>query len=302
MILNPVFHEGELAVQEKAGVQAMAQRVGRAIKPTLPSYAAGFLAERPYVVLAAVDQQENVWASFVAGEPGFVRVLDEVTVRIANGVGRYDPLYENLRAGSQIGLIAIHLAARERMRLNGYAQLRDNGELLMAVEQAYGNCPKYIQRRRIRRAAVDGTAVPQVAISETLSEEQMGWINTADTFFVGTAHPQHGADSSHRGGNRGFVQAADAQTIIWPDYAGNMMFNTLGNIEVNPHAGLLFLDFERGRTLQLTGRAQILWNVAQIAEHRGAERLVMFTVTAVHETSQAMPYRWTFQEFSSANP
>lgn len=302
MVLNPVFHEGELAVQAKAGVQPMAQRVGNAIKSSLPPYVADFLVKRPYVVLASVDKRGCVWASFLAGESGFVQVLDEVTVRLTAVPEINDPLYENLLAGSQIGLLAIQLAARERVRLNGYAQLRDNREILIAVEQAYGNCPKYIQRRELSHVKEEKTAAPQVMIAQTLSSEQMEWIATADTFFVGTAHLKRGADSSHRGGNRGFIRVVDAHTIVWPDYAGNMMFNTLGNIEANPHTGLLFLDFERGRTLQLTGRAQIIWDEAQIAEYTGAERLVSFTVVEVREMSQAIPFQWAFQDFSSANP
>ena len=103
-----------------------------------------------------------------------------------------------------------------------------------------------------------------------LTAKQQDWIQKADTFFVATAHPFRGADASHRGGQPGFVAVVDAQTLIWPDYSGNMMFNTLGNIVSNPKSGLLFLDFDTGRTLQLTGAAEIVWEPAEVARFAGA--------------------------------
>lgn len=92
-----------------------------------------------------------------------------------------------------------------------------------------------------------------------LTERQQDWITAADTFFIGSAHVQAGTDASHRGGNPGFVQVHDSRTLRWPDYAGNNLFNTLGNLNVEARAGLLFLDFEHGHTLQLTGSATVSW-------------------------------------------
>ena len=83
----------------------------------------------------------------------------------------------------------------------------------------------------------------------------------ADTFFVASAHPRRGTDVSHRGGDPGFVRMLDDHTLRVPDYAGNSMFNTLGNLHVNPRAGLLFVDFDRWRTLQLTGTATIRFDL-----------------------------------------
>jgi hypothetical protein len=80
------------------------------------------------------------------------------------------------------------------------------------------------------------------------------------------------------------------------------MFQTLGNITANPHAGLLFLDFEKGRALQLTGLAQVDWNPHASAEFTGAERLVRFEVKQVIETTGAMPLRWRLLSYSPFNP
>ena len=84
-------------------------------------------------------------------------------------------------------------------------------------------------------------------------------IRSADTFFLGTTHPERGNDASHRGGPAGFVRA-DPQTVDWPDYPGNNMFNSLGNLAVDPTAALLFIDFASGCTLQLSGSAYVGWH------------------------------------------
>ena len=101
-------------------------------------------------------------------------------------------------------------------------------------------------------------------------------MQSADTFFLGTSHAQYGTDASHRGGPAGFVHA-DANGVRWPDFPGNNMFNSLGNLAVDPAAALLFVDFLSGRTLQLSGAAQVRWDDAD-------ERSVEFAVRDVVAT------------------
>jgi hypothetical protein len=94
----------------------------------------------------------------------------------------------------------------------------------------------------------------------------------------------------------------DDHRLVWPDYSGNTMFQTLGNISVNPQAGLLFIDFVTRRTLQLTGRARIIWELEHTAEFPGAERLVEFDVDEVVEIAGAHPLEWRFLDYSPENP
>ncbi len=122
-------------------------------------------------------------------------------------------------------------------------------------------------------------------------------MHRADTFFIASAHPQRGADASHRGGRPGFVVVADGgRRLTFPDYSGNRMFQTLGNLTVNPRTGLLLLDWKTGSTLQLTGRAQIIRDAQTLRSWPGAERLVEVTVDAVREHDRAMPARWSLIE------
>jgi hypothetical protein len=81
---------------------------------------------------------------------------------------------------------------------------------------------------------------------------------------------------SHRGVEPGAIHFRDDATLVWPDYVGNFLFNTLGNLAKDPRCGLLFLDFGRpGDVLQLTGRAVIEWDLREVP---GAHRSVVFTV------------------------
>ncbi len=132
--------------------------------------------------------------------------------------------------------------------------------------------------------------------------EQRDLVACADTFFIATAHPERGADASHRGGAPGFVRVEGGRRLVWPDYSGNAMFNTLGNLAVDPRAGLLFVNFENGDTLQVSGRAGIIWDEGRAAEFAGAERVVEFDVEEVVDTRGALPLRWRLEEYSPFNP
>ena len=298
--MNNVFHAGELAVQRQAGVAQMAARVGRSIKPTILPAAAHFLQERPFAIVASTDSKKRPWASLLTGPPPFMHTLDEQTLRIQALPLASDPLLANLQARGQVGLLAIDFATRRRMRLNGTAVWHDD-EFIIHANQVYANCPKYIQKRSLSMRPL-ASDPPESSTTTALSTEQVDWIATADTLFIATAHPKGGADASHRGGNKGFVHVQNSQQLIIPDYSGNMMFNTLGNIAANPKAGLLFFDFESNRLLQLTGQAKIVWDDAQIAHYAGAERLVVFNTEQVIETKNALPFAWTFHSYSPFNP
>jgi len=77
---------------------------------------------------------------------------------------------------------------------------------------------------------------------------------------------------------------------------------TLGNLTVNPSVGLLFVDFETGRTLQLTGKAKIIWDGKRVREHDRAERLIEITVSEAIEAPDGNPLRWELEERSLFNP
>jgi len=302
------FHAGERAVQTRVGVRAEADQVGRIIGGAIPPAVQAFLLRQRLVIVACIDADGNVWASPLAGRPGFIYALDPHTVQIDAQLPPGDPIGESLHAGAPVGLLIIDLANRERIRLNGRAAPQPDGTLQVQIEEAFGNCQKYIQARVVEdasEAAFAGvTAAPDALATPatTLSDEQQRWIASADTFFIASAHPERGADASHRGGPPGFVQVLDGRRLRFPDYAGNNMFQTLGNLEVDPRAGLVFVDFETGRTLQLTGRARVIWDGPEVERVPGAERLVEFEIVAVVELARLDVPHWRFVGYSPFLP
>ncbi len=295
------FHDGELSVQAQAGVQEQAHRIGQSIKATMPIAAQAFLREQPLALVGARDARGQVWASLLTGAAGFMEPRDERTVHIRATPAPGDPLWDTLRVGAAVGLLAIDLASRRRMRVNGMAALEPDGGFVVHAQQVYANCPKYIQARhleRVEHAPARGIAQH----GQRLTSTQQDWIAGADTLFIASAHPVGGADVSHRGGRPGFVQVVDATTLLLPDYAGNTMFQTLGNIQAHPQVGLLLLDFAQGGTLQVSGTARIIWDQERVATVAGAQCLVEIHISATIELAHASSLRATSVVRSPFNP
>ncbi|MBF6225513.1 pyridoxamine 5'-phosphate oxidase family protein [Nocardia abscessus] len=291
------FHDGEVAVQRRMGQAEIAERVGRMIRPDIPSVAAGFLAEQRMVVLAAADAAGRLWASELVGRPGFVQAVDDRTITVDARPAAADPLHEPLTHRSRIGMIALQPHRRRRMRVNGRSAPEGTG-LRIVTDQVYSNCPKYISRRDIESYVPDAWSAA-VRRGVELDADQQAAITAADTFFVATADEDGNADASHRGGNPGFLQVVSPTRLRWPDYRGNSMFMTLGNIEVNPRCGILIPDWATGATLQLTGTAELVWEPETFAA--GAQCALDFTVEEVVERPGGA-LRWGPAELSPVNP
>ncbi|MEU4404410.1 pyridoxamine 5'-phosphate oxidase family protein [Streptosporangium sp. NPDC023963] len=292
-------HAGELAVQRRAGVRAVALGSART-RPEIPAVAAEFLGRQRMLLIGARGRDGLLWASALTGPEGFARAPDERTVVIDAVPGEHDPLAG--LDGGQIGMLAIEPSSRRRMRVNGTVS-REGGRLIVRTEQAYANCPKYIQAREIVAEPAEpgepSAASPGFSSGTVFGDEDRAWIEGADTFFVATSAPGLGADLSHRGGDPGFVRVLDDRRLVWPDYVGNSMYMTLGNLELDDGCGLLFLDWESGDALHLTGRAQVDWDPGDVP---GAQRLVRFEVDRIVRVRGASPLRWGRAEYSRHNP
>lgn len=289
---NNLFHEGELRVQTQAGVTQMAARIGTGIRNFIQPAAMEWLEEQVLAVVASRGQDSSLWASLLTGPPGFLRVEGENELGVLVDLTAQEPLLDAFAGGeAMLGLIVLEPQTRRRLRLNGRGMLAEEG-LLLVADEVYGNCPKYIQTRKASTS--QETHSPIATTGSELSVAQQEFIKRADTFFIATAHPTRNADCSHRGGNPGFVSVLSETHLEWEDYSGNAMFNTLGNLEVDPRCGLLFLDWESGTTLQLSGRAHTHWE--------GEARITTFEVEKWRETENATPLHWQFGEFSPFNP
>ena len=204
---SSIFHEGELAVQRRAGAIAQGQNSGQMISEKIIPGAIKFVGKQPFVVVGSVDETENVWASIVVGQTGFMSAEPQSLDIDVSKIRRMDsdPIWSNLARNSQIGMLVIDLRSRARLRVNGRASFRPNEQLHIEVEQAYPNCPQYIQRRNYRPDHAKSTST-ESAIGTSLSNEQKDLLSSADTLFIATNHPDRGVDASHRGGHPGFIQ------------------------------------------------------------------------------------------------
>jgi predicted pyridoxine 5'-phosphate oxidase superfamily flavin-nucleotide-binding protein len=252
------FHEGELLVQERTGELAQAARTGAMLSDAIIPGARPFLAQQGMLAVGSVDRDGAPRASLLFGEPGFVSTNGtSVVIDLSRAaVDRRDPLWANARIDLPLALLAIDLGSRRRLRVNGVVSALTDRSLQVAVREAYPNCPKYIQRRALHAGTV-GTVEEDVVTGAALDDVRRRLVEGADTLFVASRHPERGADVSHRGGERGFVRVLDSTTVRIPDYRGNSLFNTLGNLAVEARAGLVILDFARGRALQVAGEVAL---------------------------------------------
>lgn len=274
------FHQGEVDIQQSLGVaERMAAFGSKVVRDHLTEQHQQFYPLLPFVLVGAVDDAGEVWAGLLEGSPGFMRSPDPTHLRIDARPAATDPVAAGFVAGAAIGLLGIELPTRRRNRLNGRLREVDAHGGLLEVGHAFGNCPQYIFNRGVSLDAGKGMnrggAADRLA---GLDSDARSMIERADTFFVASyvdlpdSASGRQVDVSHRAGKPGFVHVAgDVLTI--PDYAGNLHFNTLGNLKLNPRVGLLFIDFERGDVLQLSGRAELCFEDPLVPHFQGAERI-----------------------------
>jgi len=306
----PAFHEGERAAQSRVGAavrERMAEIGPRVIRDFMPDQHREFFEQLPFIIAGTVDAAGQPWASVLAQPPGFIHSPDarHLTLRARPLEG--DPLQQTLADGAAIGLLGIEPHTRRRNRMNGI--VRGVGAEGFAVElsQSFGNCPKYIQAREpvyVEQAL--SAAGPVVHESAQLDDAARRIISQADTLFIATAYAGDraqagragGVDVSHRGGKPGFVRVEADGTLTVPDFVGNYFFNTLGNLVVNPRAGLLFVDFDNGDLLYVAVTADIIWDGPEVDSFAGAQRLMRFKVESMRLVESSLPLRWGESELS----
>lgn len=300
--LRSPWHAGELAIQQHAGVVARMDAVGRRnVRDHMPEQHRAFFTQLPFVVLGVVDDAGDAWATISAGQPGFMQSPDPRLLQIALTPDANDPAHRGFRQGNPLGVLGIELPTRRRNRMNGRIVRATDGRIDVAVHQSFGNCPQYIQPRYMhftRDVHVPGRAEP--VQSTMLDARARALIGMAKTFFVASyadaADASRDVDVSHRGGEAGFVHVNDDGSLTIPDFAGNLFFNTLGNVLLNGRAGLVFVDFATGGLLQMTGDAEVLLDRAvvgvDIASFPSAERLWRFFPRHVIFRADALPMRW----------
>lgn len=289
--MSSPFHAGEQALQAQAGRRERLEEIGqRVIRDHLPEQHRELFEKLPYLVVGSLDAAERPWASLLVGPPGFVRAPDARTLAVAAAPLPGDPLAGNLRPGTPLGLLGIELATRRRNRANGRVIAVESKGFALRVLESFGNCPQYIQARAHR--FVETTPPSPEPEGPLLSARAADLIRRADTCFLATA-AAGGVDVSHRGGRPGFIAMENdggASLLTLPDYRGNFFFNTLGNVLLNPRAGLLVPDFDSGSLLTLTAEASV--------DLEQPQRPLSLRPTHGFWLEGVLPLRWSAPDFA----
>ena len=300
------FHAGEQTIQSLTGVRDRMELRGRAvIRDYMPEQHRAFFAALTLMVVGLADQNGHPWATTLSGPPGFMNSAEENLLAIKAWLDPGDPLYSCIQNGAPIGGLGIELSTRRRNRINGRIENCIVGKgFSIRVQQSFGNCPKYIQARN-ERPRHSSRRAPECRTASHLGDSEAGFVTEADTFFIASRSAQldqeessQGLDVSHRGGRPGFVRVISPNQLCFPDYSGNLLFNTLGNLEVDARAGLLFIDFQNGRMLYVIGRARICWDVPESMRSAGAERLIFLDIQCVVNREHAFPLSFDFVSYS----
>ncbi|VVP89866.1 Flavohemoprotein [Pseudomonas fluorescens] len=293
------WHAGEKQLQAHVGVAERMEAFGRkVIRSEMPDQHRTFYQQLPFMLYAAVDADGRPWASILEGHPGFAHSPEPGLLQFRSLPAFDDPA--QLSDGSAIGLLGIELHTRRRNRINGHVSAMTTDSFAVTVDQSFGNCPQYIQLRQFRSVPLADPSTRAAQHFNELDDAAKAMIAEADTFFVASyvdVDGERSVDVSHRGGQTGFVRVEGNRLTI-PDFAGNLHFNTLGNLLLNPRAGLLFIDFNTGDLLQLSGRTEIILDGPQVEAFQGAERLWTIDVEQVVRRPAALALRWRFDGVS----
>ncbi|EGN93897.1 hypothetical protein SERLA73DRAFT_115348 [Serpula lacrymans var. lacrymans S7.3] len=280
------WHRGELAIQRKLNFDGPMATAWTWIDGEMPEQHKVFhTTQLPFVPVTTLDDKRRPWSSILAspnGQPGFISSPHYTELTMSAKVWDGDPFVDNsaLLAHTDHMLIAgigIEFSTRRRNKFAGWIKdIKSNAdryEVKVVVNQALGNCPKYINVRDLIPHPVTNPKILhrrlELAVNERLPEELISFVHEADTVFLGTSYEATEQDTlafpSHlgmnqRGGRQGFVRVSpsDGRTLILPDYSGNRLMSSLGNIEATPRASMTFVSFTSGSILYLTGDAKTL--------------------------------------------
>jgi predicted pyridoxine 5'-phosphate oxidase superfamily flavin-nucleotide-binding protein len=119
----------------------------------------------------------------------------------------------------------------------------------------YHQAQRELQERFDTRALAD--RLDEVIVHDRFTAQDRAFIEARDMFFLATADEQGRPTVSYKGGDPGFVKVVDDMTLAFPNYDGNGMYLSMGNIAANPHVGLLFIDLEHRNRMRVDGEATI---------------------------------------------
>lgn len=170
----------------------------------------------------------------------------------------------------------------------------------MSDASTYHEGMRALQDARDTRRIADRLA--EVTLRHAFTDEDRAFIESRPLFFVATADADGHPDCSYKGGLPGFVRVVDARTLAFPDYDGNGMYRSWGNVRVNPHVGLLFIDFESPKRLRVNGLARVSADDPLLGDFPGAVFVVRVEAQAIFPNCPRYIHRMQFVEPSVHAP
>jgi ferredoxin-NADP reductase len=324
------FHEGERRMMHAMGAPVRENPSSPGITPQLAFH----LANAPLMAIGTVDEQGAPWTTLWGGEQGMARALGGSVAGIRTVVAQqHDPVVETLVGrktsgtivreegiGRMVSGLTIDLSTRKRVKMfgrmiAGALGIRETQEpareaaseaeiqLVLKIEESLGNCPKYLNRKQLTPARSNPVLVSD---SPVLSSHALALLAKADCFFVSSVQHDQNMDTNYRGGPSGFVRivsnTGDGTVLCWPEYSGNRLYQTLGNISLCPQIGICVPDFEKGDMLYCTGSAEVLVSKDAAALLPRSNLCVRLTVSAARYVREALSFRGLAGEPSPYNP
>lgn len=324
------WNEGEARMQNLMRIPPIDNPTSAMLTPQ----ASFMLQKGPLLAIGTLDSQSRPWTTLWGGSPGFSEPLGGGFVGTRTLVdGAYDPVVQALvgdavdgemmqpkDGGKMVAGLAIDLMTRKRVKIAGKmvagtlgdveVKAEDDGEerkaptkqkqiqLVTKIDQSLGNCPKYLNQYQLRPTIVQSSLLSQ---GSALTDEGKRVVQASDMFFLTTSTEQD-MDVNHRGGPPGFVRLISATELVYPEYSGNRLYQSLGNLQLNPKIGLTFPDYESGDVLYITGTATILVGADAADLLPGSNLAVKITITDSRLVQHGLPFRATRRTPSPYNP
>ncbi|KAI0129520.1 hypothetical protein BJ170DRAFT_666875 [Xylariales sp. AK1849] len=269
----------------------------------------------------------NVLGVNATADMQFDPVVQQLFARKTNDSGMHGEIIDDELVRPEgrhvLSALSIDLETQDRVKIAGLfvagaARTSEVGvgnvQMAFHVEESLGNCPKYLNLKKIS----PHRALPHLSLSRQgtvaglpLSKEAVALIGKSDLFFISSkhGHEKQTMDTNHRGGPRGFVRifrndlpANGGVSLIYPEYSGNRLYQTLGNLRTDPLAGLVFPDFDTGDVLYLTGRATVLIGDSAAVYLPHTKLAVKIDVDEAKFVEEGLSFRGTAVGYSSYNP
>jgi predicted pyridoxine 5'-phosphate oxidase superfamily flavin-nucleotide-binding protein len=324
------WHDGEARMHNLLQVPSQ----GNPTSTMLTPQASFMLQKGSLLALGTLDSQSRPWTTLWSGSPGFSEPLGGGFIGTRTLVdAAHDPVVQALvgevedgemlqpkDGGKMLAGLTIDLLTRQRVKIAGkmiagtirevhveFEESQDDVkapikqkqiQLVTKIDQSLGNCPKYLNQYELQPAIVGPSLTSN---GSALTEEGRALINKSDMFFL-TTSTQQDMDVNHRGGPSGFVRIISSNQIVYPEYSGNRLYQSLGNLQVIPKIGITFPDYETGDVLYITGTTEILVGKNAAIVLPGSNLAVRIDISEARFVKRGLPFRGVRKTPSPYNP